>query len=226
MDFEKETYTNRVESYIKQSILDGTYKPGQKVKELTIAQKLSISRAPVREALQVLIKEGLVVWIPQKGKFIKELSPKQIRDSYFTGGVLEAAAVCSVIDEYTEDDIRRLKEIAEQMQVVAGGAEQPAQLAELDDKFHKILAARVDNELLFEFFRRSCQGLSKFLLHQYWINLYPPEDVYLRHMSIIYALEIGQVTELECCIREHYCDSGKRISIACQAEEDKKNRSR
>jgi len=84
LDFKSHTYTDHVVTYIKKSILDGTYKPGMKVKELVISKKLSISRAPIREALQILIKEGLVVWTPQKGKFITELDPKQIRDSYWT----------------------------------------------------------------------------------------------------------------------------------------------
>lgn len=223
MNFEKQTYTDRIVSYIKRSILDGTYKPGQKVKELTIAKTLSISRAPVREALQVLIKEGLVVWIPQKGKFITKLSPKEIRDSYFTGGVLEAAAVCSVIDKYTEEDLAELERIAEQMKAYKAGSDPLNTLTQLDDQFHKILAARVDNELLFEFFRRSCQGLSKFLLHKYWINLYEQEEIYNRHMSIIYAIKAGRVSELERCIREHYCESGRRISEACQAELEEAN---
>ncbi len=148
MEFKQHTYTDEIVSYVKRSILDGTYKPGTKVKELTLAKKLSISRAPIREALQILIKEGLVVWIPQKGKFITKLNPKQIEDSYFTGGILEAAAVCSVSHKYTPKDIKKLEEVAAKMKAIADNNEPLENNAILDDKFHKILFLGVLQEIL------------------------------------------------------------------------------
>lgn len=221
MQFEKHTYIDRVVAYIKESILNGTYKPGTKVKELVIAKKLSISRAPVREALQVLIREGLVVWTPQKGKFITELTPKQIRDSYFTGGVLEAAAVCSVVHKYTPKDIQRLEEITGQMQVVSDHEILNENIATLDDKFHEILFSKIDNELLVESCRRSCQGLSKFLLFRFWIKLYSAQEMYMRHKVIVEALKKGDVVELDTCIRNHYFDAGERMSVVSQEHVNK-----
>ncbi len=216
LDIKKETYTELVINYIKQCILNGTYKPGAKVKELVIAQKLSISRAPIREALQVLIKEGLVVWTPQKGKFITELNPKQIRDSYYTGGILEAAAVSTALHRYTTKDIKKLEDVADKMQKVAENNEPIELLADLDDKFHKILFSRIENEFVIEFCHRSCQGLSKFLLFRYWINLFPAHEVYIRHKVIVDSLKRGDAAELEKTIRQHYYDAGERMSIASQ----------
>ena len=218
MDVKKQTYTDRVVTYIKQSILDGTYKPGTKVKEVVIAKKLSISRAPIREALQILIKEGLVVWIPQKGKFITELTPKQIRDSYFTGGILEAAAVCSVIQKYTASDIKKLETLSEKMNQISETDEAIEKVAPLDDEFHKILFSRIDNQFLLEFCRRSCQGISKFLLFRYWIQLYSAKEIYWRHKVIVDALKKSDVYELEGCIRNHYRDAGQRMSEICEKE--------
>lgn len=215
-DIKKQTYTDLVVGYIKQCILNGTYKPGTKVKELVIAQKLSISRAPIREALQILIKEGLVVWLPQKGKFITQLTPKQIRDSYFTGGILEAAAVSQAIHRYTPKDIARLTAIAERMKGVADKNEPIEKIATLDDKFHQVLFSRIDNEFVVEFCRRSCQGLSKFLLFRYWIKLYTPHEVYNRHKVIVAALQKGNASELEQEIRKHYFDAGDRMYTVSQ----------
>lgn len=216
LEIKKETYTDLVVDYIKQCILNGTYKPGTKVKELVIAQKLSISRAPIREALQVLIKEGLVVWTPQKGKYITKLNPNQIKDSYFTGGILEAAAVSAALHKYTAKDITKLEKIAEKMREVAEHNEPIETIAALDDKFHKVLFSRIDNEFVVEFCRRSCQGLSKFLLFRYWIKLYTPHEVYHRHKIIIDTLKSGNAAELEKQIRQHYFDAGERMSIVSQ----------
>jgi DNA-binding GntR family transcriptional regulator len=216
LDLKKQTYTDPVVTYIKQCILNGTYKPGTKVKELALAQKLSISRAPIREALQILIKEGLVVWLPQKGKFITELNPKQIRDSYFAGGILEAAAVSTALHRYTDKDMQQLANIVKRMKQVAENKEPMETIAPLDDKFHKILFSRIDNEFVIEFCRRSCQGLSKFLLFRYWIKLFTAHEVYIRHKVILDALKHGDPAQLEEKIRLHYFDAGERMSIVSQ----------
>jgi len=220
LDMKKETYTDQVVTYIKQCILKGTYKPGSKVKELVIAQKLSISRAPIREALQVLVKEGLVVWIPQKGKFIAELSPKQIRDSYFAGGILEAAAVSAIIHRYTAKDINQLEVIADRMRGATETNDPMEAMALLDDKFHKVLFSRIENELIIEFWSRSCQGLRKFLLFPYWVKLYTAHEVYMRHKVIVDALKSGDAVELEKEIRHHYFDAGERMFVVSQKSQE------
>lgn len=216
MDIANHTYTDLIVTYIKDSILNGTYKPGDKVKELVIAKKLSISRAPIREALQVLIQEGLIVWLPQKGKFITDLNPKQIQDSYFTGGLLEAVAVSEAINRYTPRDCLRLEAITEKMRDIAENDKPIEKIADLDDQFHKVLFSKIDNDLLKEFCRRSCQGLSKFLLFNYWIQIYTPMEIYLRHKVIIDTLKSGDAQALETVLRKHYHDAGERMAAVSQ----------
>ncbi len=221
LNFEKHTYTDLVVSYVKECILNGTYKPGDKVKELIIAKKLTISRAPVREALQVLIQEGLIVWKPQKGKFITELDSEQIRNSYFSGGILEGAAVAQAIDLYTDRDLRHLEAIVEKMRDIAENNKPLDTIAKLDDEFHAILFSRIHNELLKEFCRRACQGLSKFLLFKYWIQLFTSTEVYLRHKEIVEALKKRDAEKVEKVVRKHYFDAGERMSIVKKETETK-----
>ncbi|ACS79448.1 GntR family transcriptional regulator [Maridesulfovibrio salexigens] len=208
----KLTYSEQVAEYIKQSILEGELSPGDQVKEVLLAEKLGISRAPIREALQILAREGLIKSEPQKGKHVSALTAKQIMDSYFTGGVLEAAAVTQALPLYTDEDISNLEQIVEQMREVAESGKDHESLTKLDTTFHNILFSRIDNELLIELCRRSCQGISKFLLYKRWINLYTPQQVYERHLVILEALKSGRPSRLEKTIRKHYTDSGKRMS--------------
>ncbi len=208
----KMTYSEQVAEYIKDSILKGELSPGDQVKEVLLSEKLGISRAPIREALQLLSREGLIQSEPQKGKHVSALTAKQIMDSYFTGGVLEAAAVTQSLPLYTEEDLSKLERIVEGMREVAETSKSQDSLAELDNAFHNILFSRIDNELLIDLCRRSCQGISKFLLYKHWINLYPPQQVYERHLDILEALKAGKPSRLEKTIRKHYIDSGKRMS--------------
>lgn len=208
----KQTYTDQVVTYVKKGILNGAYDTGSKVNEARIAKELSISRAPIREALQILIKEGLVVWIPQKGKFIRKLDPQNIRDSYFVGGVLEAAAVSKVASLYTSQDIEQLELIVQKMKNIADENELSEHISDLDNEFHEVLFSRISNDFVIEFCHRSCQGLSKFLLFKFWIKLFSPQRVYKRHNSILTAIKGRDPVAIEAIIREHYVDAGNRMA--------------
>ena len=211
-DFKKQTYSDQVAEYVKNRILSGNLAPGAPLNEVAIASELSISRAPVREAMQILVREGLIESLPQKGKKVKALTAKQIENSYFTGGVLEAAAVAQALDQYTDQDIAKLERIVAKMKVVADKNGLVSDLAPLDNAFHDLLFSRIDNELVIELCRRSCQGISKFLLYKHWVKLYPPKKVYERHKEIVDALKTKDPQIVEGVIREHYMASGKRMS--------------
>ncbi len=208
----KLTYSEQVADYIKQSILKGELSPGDQVKEVELSEKLGISRAPIREAMQILAREGLIKSEPQKGKHVSALTAKQIKDSYFTGGVLEAAAVSEALSLYTDEDFSKLEQIIERMEQVAESGKDQDSLAGLDNTFHNVLFSRIDNELLIDLCRRSCQGISKFLLYKHWINLYSPKQVYERHKEILVALKTKRPAKVEKTLRKHYTDSGKRMA--------------
>jgi DNA-binding GntR family transcriptional regulator len=211
-DFIKQTYSDQVADYVKNLILSGALAPGAPIKELAIASELSISRAPVREAMQILVREGLIESHPQKGKNVTALTAKQIKNSYFTGGVLEAAAVSQVLDKYTEKDISKLERIVAKMKAVADRNGPVSDQAPLDNAFHDLLFSRIDNELIVELCKRSCQGISKFLLYKHWVKLFPPKKVYERHKEIVAALKTKNPQNVERVIREHYISSGERMS--------------
>ncbi len=212
-DFKKETYSEQVANYIKNCILDGNLSPGDPIKETAIASELSISRAPVREAMLILLREGLIELHPQRGKKITSLTAKQIKNSYFTGGVLEAAAVAQAIEHYIDKDIADLEGIVSKMKQVANNCGSVSDQAPLDKAFHDLLFSRIDNELIVELCRRTCQGISKFLLYRQWVKLFPAIRVYERHKEIIEALKTKDPQVIEFVIRNHYMESGERMSV-------------
>ncbi|MCG8473127.1 MAG: GntR family transcriptional regulator [Desulfobacterales bacterium] len=219
MTQEIKTYSEQVTEYIKRSILEGSLNPGDKVNEVHVAATLSISRAPVREALQMLAREGLIISIPQKGKFINCLTKKQIKESYFTGGVLEGAAVAGSIERFTGDDLKALSEVVERMEQVASMETAADHMPALDDRFHEILFSRTDNTLLIELSRRYCHGLSKFLLFRHWRNLFSPRTVWDRHKRILDAVTTRDPHTIEHALREHYIEAGERMSrFGCTRE--------
>ncbi len=216
---EIKTYSEQVTEYIKRSILEGSLNPGDKVNEVHVAATLSISRAPVREALQMLTREGLIVSIPQKGKFINCLTKKQISESYFTGGVLEGAGVAASIDTFTDADFDVLQSVVDRMEVMASLETAADYMPSLDDQFHGVLFSKTDNTLVVELSRRYCHGLSKFLLFRYWRNLFSPRTVWDRHKKILEALRTRDAMVIEQTIRDHYIESGQRMSkFGCEQD--------
>jgi len=211
-DFKKTTYSDQVADFVKNRILSGDLVPGDPIREMAIASELSISRAPVREAMQILIREGLIESHPQRGKNVTALTAKQIKNSYFTGGVLEAAAVAKVLDKYTDKDIAELERIIAKMNDIAINNGSVADQAPLDNAFHDLLFSRIDNELIIELCRRACQGISKFLLFKFWVKQFPAKKVYERHKEIVDGLKTKDPLIVERIIRNHYIESGERMS--------------
>lgn len=205
------TYSDQIIEHIKESILRGELGPGEKVNEVHLASRLSISRAPIREALQMLVKEGLIVSIPHRGKFITSLTAKEIQDSYFTGGVLEGAAVASTVDQFTDDDFDKLQAVINQMEQLAENGENREKLAPLDNAFHDILLAKTNNKLLVELSHRSCRGISKFLFFKYWRKQFTTKENFKRHQIILDVLQTKNPVVVEKCIREHYIEAGERM---------------
>ena len=77
---EPKVIANEVASDIKRAIIKGFIKPGEKINETKIAKDMGISRSPVREALQQLKKEGVVINIPYKGTYVNLLGKKDVED--------------------------------------------------------------------------------------------------------------------------------------------------
>lgn len=211
-EFKKQTYSEQVADYIRGLILSGELAPGSAVEEAAIAKELSISRAPVREAMQVLVREGLIDAHPQKRKYVKALTSQQIKNSYFAGGVLEAASVANALDRYTEEDIEKLNKIVRDMNEIAQNDGSISDQVPLDTEFHDILFSRIDNALVVELCKRSCQGISKFLLYRHWVKIYTPQEVVERHQVIVEALKTKNPVRVEQVLREHYISSGKRMA--------------
>lgn len=210
---ELKTYSDQITDYIKSALLRGDLRPGDKVNEVKLANALSISRAPVREALQMLVKEGLILSIPQRGKFIRALTPKEISDSYSIGGVLEGAAVAGSIASFCAEDFAALEVLLDDMNGLDETAPDYAErFALLDIAFHDAMLAKTDNKLMVEQARTVCQRVSKFLLFRHWPGAFTHAEVVKRHRKLVSVLGTRSRPKIEAAIREHYRELGDRMA--------------
>ena len=107
---------NRIFDILRDRILNGEYKTGQKLNELKLASELKISRTPIREALKQLELEGLVMSVPNKGVYVKGFSPRDIDDMFEIRLALEGLAIQLAIERMDEVHLTKIKEIFELME--------------------------------------------------------------------------------------------------------------
>jgi DNA-binding GntR family transcriptional regulator len=124
--------TQRIANHLRSAILRGTIGPGERVRQEDIAQQLGASRLPVREALQMLVAEGLVEHEPNKGARVPWLSMHEVDVMYRMREQLEPLALAESLPSLAPADLFRLDEI--QAEIEAGA--DVAQFLELDREFH------------------------------------------------------------------------------------------
>ncbi len=123
---------------IRQAIFDGELKAGDRLVEKELADKMNVSRTPIREALRKLETEGLVKHLPRKGVVVKGFKRDDIIEIYSIRQALEALAITYTIENITEDEINQLKEIIEIMEILTY-KEDTASLFNISQKFNDIL---------------------------------------------------------------------------------------
>ena len=209
--FKRQTYSGQVVEFIKRCILDGELAPGEQVKEVLLASRLGISRAPIREALQILAQDGLITSEPQKGKFIRKMGRKEIEEEYEIGGILEGAGIAAALPFMTQVDMARLAGMVEHMERMAPKVGGLYEFSEVDDAFHEALLSKCANRRLVLMARTSCTNISKFLFYNHWNVLFTPQEFVDRHRDILEAVQTRDPHKVEESLREHYRESGRRM---------------
>lgn len=93
---------------MRQAILKGELKPGERLLEIALAERLGVSRTPVREAMRKLEQEGLVVMIPRRGAQVASITEKDLNDVLEVRIALENVAIEKACKLITEDELGRL----------------------------------------------------------------------------------------------------------------------
>ncbi|MGH9397253.1 MAG: GntR family transcriptional regulator [Terriglobia bacterium] len=142
----RKTLKDRTSSLVTNAIISGQIKPGERVNESYLARQLHISRAPVREALQQLQEQGLIISIPRRGMFVVSLKPEDIQKINSLRIVLEAEALRLARQHASPQAADKLIHKVKELELLknAPWAEQVA----ADAEFHQAIWALSGNEYL------------------------------------------------------------------------------
>jgi DNA-binding GntR family transcriptional regulator len=182
---------------LRDAIIVGKLKPGEHLKETVIAEQMSVSRIPVREAFRQLEQEGLIVSIPNQGSFVKVFDEKDIREIFTLRGALESLACELVLNDGTlhADDLEHLESLI-QRQREAIDARDFGHLTKLDMDFHEFIVKKSGSERLLKTWQ-SLRAQIQVLFHQRfrtydWI----PQTVEIDHSAILDALRQSDMQQV------------------------------
>lgn len=149
--FETPSKRDRVVDLLRKAIMDGSLVPGEQIVESRVARQLGVSQAPVREALALLERQGLVVKINHRGTFVSRLHARELRELFSLRAVLDAFSAKLAAEHVTDKDIAQLRQILSRMKV----AEDAGDLARLTDahlELHETIYRLSGHQLLIDIF--------------------------------------------------------------------------
>ncbi len=136
----------QVADRLRVAILSGRLRPGTSLVETALAEQMNVSRAPIREAIQILENDGLVETIAYKGKRVKPLTVREVTEIYSLREVYEVMAARRIIENGTP--VTALREICDDL-TAAAKADDFEALILADEAFHRQLIELADHDLLF-----------------------------------------------------------------------------
>lgn len=132
---------------LRQAILKGELKPGERLMEIQLAQRLGVSRTPIREAIRKLELEGLVLMIPRKGAEVAKITEKSMQDVLEVRRALEGLAIQLACGRITKEEIALLENNAKKFAETTKTGDLVL-MAEADEAFHVVIYNATKNDRL------------------------------------------------------------------------------
>ncbi|MCB1332641.1 MAG: GntR family transcriptional regulator [Roseivivax sp.] len=195
------TLAETLANQLRRDILRGKLAPGAPVKERDHAAELSVSRTPMREAIRILAKEGLLILRPSRSPIVAAPSLEEITNAIDVLAALEALSGELACDRATEDEIAEIRVQQQRMAELYGKIDR-IELFEMDMRIHSLIVAASHNPAL--------QETHQAYLQRLWRARYlsasrkdSRERVLRQHGEIVEALEARDATAIKAAIHAH-----------------------
>jgi len=144
-----QTLRERILETIREAILSGQLKAGEKVAEPELAERFGISRTPIREAFRQLESEGYLTVIPRKGAVVTDLSEREVEEFYSIKSILEGYAARMAAEKMSSKDYERLEAINFRLKKLAEEGDVKT-FFRVHDEFHELFIRAAGNDKLFD----------------------------------------------------------------------------
>ncbi len=203
--------TDEIADIIRDRILKGEYKIGEKIKETQIASELKVSRTPIREAFKQLENEGLIDYIPNRGCFAKGFTKQDIEDIYAVRKALEILCVEWAVNRITEDEIRNLQDQCDLMEFYTVRQDEKKVL-EINTGFHEIIYNATGSRFMAQVLRSYKEYIDQTRKALYYEPDYL-DEILGEHRAILSAIKNRNVEEGKAAMSKHLDGSQRRAEF-------------
>ena len=187
---------------LRRAIVTGRLRPGDRLLEVELAERLGTSRAPVREALRQLEQEGLVATQPYKATQVVGVTQEEIEDVLVPMRVtLERFAFRKALERLTADDLTKLERLVATMRY-AGEAQDADALADADIRFHELVIERAGQPHSLQLWR-TIEPRVRAHFRRDAPGHVDPQDVAAQHQELLDAIGAGHEVALMEAVERH-----------------------
>ena len=200
---------------LREKILKGVYKPGERLMEIHLADQLGVSRTPIREAIRMLELEGLVKMVPRKGAQVAKISKEDLQDVLEVRKALDTLSVKLACERITEDEIKLLNN-AEREFEKALASKDVREIAEADVAFHDVIHSATKNGRLKSMISNLAERIYRYRFEYIKQQSDGGKTLMLEHREIMRCIESRDVESAVKATERHR--DKQEISIAEQLD--------
>jgi DNA-binding GntR family transcriptional regulator len=186
---------------LREEIVGAELEPGAKISENELAERLGVSRTPIREALGRLREEQLVEVVPQLGTFVSPISTEAVTDAQFIREALECAAIRAAAERATDEDVAALEQNVRAQEQARDDGDMDAWYL-LDDAFHRALCDLSGHPGVWAANERAKSHLNRLRRISLTMPDYIPEMI-AEHRAVIAAVAAHDPDAAEQNLRHH-----------------------
>ena len=198
----------RVQDELREAILAGTLEPGTRLRAEALAERLRTSRTPVREALVLLAREGLVEIEPRRGASVRSFDDADLADLYDIRALIEPRAAARAAERITAAQLERMHELCELADARGGSdAESANDQMVFNDEFHGIIRDAAQSPRL-EAAMRALVGIPRSFRASFWRDDAQRAQSLFCHHELVHALRSHRPDLAETVMRLHIQGAG------------------
>lgn len=191
----------KIVNVLREAILSGELKPGEALVETALAAQLGVSRAPLREALRTLSKDGLIESVAYRGTTVKTLNRKDVEEIYSLRGLHETFALQRIIARGDAAAVDTLNQICKKMKQAAKAKDFKA-LNQEDDAFHRQLILLADHDMLTAIWDQLALRVRQLMALRNQLS-HDPMAVAMNHPPIVDAIVNKDLAQASALIERH-----------------------
>lgn len=204
---------------LREAIVAGSVRPGQRLRESELSARFQVSRSPIRDAFNRLSSEKLLTIRPHRGAVVASMPLRDMEEVYSLRLSLEGLAVRLAIERATGDDLSALRAVAAHQPGVAT-PETAREFAELDMTFHDLIYRAARHERLYSAWSLLRPHILRFLVWRNMVNADYREVYGSEHGELVDSLAVGDIGKATAMVADHLGGAYQRLVDAYHHQQE------